>query len=125
MPGRIAVHERCDHGAAGLLELKEYDVVGAAALAQRDIGTQTHRTDPDNLVSDVDDAVSGQDARPVGRQRLQVGIQCLGDLVGLGGVRASDKWGLFNDVTAAVTLLGESGQRTIAGAPARPRQATR
>jgi hypothetical protein len=28
VPGRIAVHERCDHGAVSLLELKEHHIVG-------------------------------------------------------------------------------------------------
>jgi hypothetical protein len=65
------VDEPRDDRAAGLLELQEQHVVGAAALAQRDPGAQPDRADADDLVRDVDQAVAAEDARPVRRQRAR------------------------------------------------------
>ena len=60
VPRRLAVNKARDHRPAGLLELKENDVVRAAALAQRDEGTQSNGADADDLVGDVDQGVAAK-----------------------------------------------------------------
>ena len=52
-------------GAASLFKLEENDIIWAATLAERNIGAQSHGSDPDDLVRDFDERVPAQDPRPV------------------------------------------------------------
>src|SRR5688572_29269189 len=71
VPRRVAVHVLRHHGPPRLLELEEQHVVGAGALAERDVGTEPDGAHPDDLVRDVDQSVAAEDLRPLRRQGPQ------------------------------------------------------
>ena len=80
VPGGLTVHVAGQDRPAGLLQLQEQHVVGAAALQQRDVGAQPDAADAHHLVGDVDQRVAAQRPPPVRGQGAQVLVQSLGEL---------------------------------------------
>ena len=115
-----AVHEGGDHRAARLLELEEHDVVGAAPLAEHEVGPKADAADADDLVDDVHDGVAGQHPAPLGRHGQQVVVQGRHDEVLVTVGDAGDEGRVLDDAPHPVALLGQPGQRPVAGAPPSP-----
>ena len=122
VPGRVAVHVAGQHRPAGLFQLQEQHVIGAAALQQGDVGAQPDAADADHLVGDVDQGVAAQGPAPVRGQGGQVLIEPAGELVGLGVVDPGQQRRVFGDPALPVAFAGELGQRPVAGPAARLRR---
>ena len=105
VPRRVAVHVRRDDGPPRLLELQEEHVVRTGALAQRDVGPEPDRADPDDLVRDVDQPVAAEDDGPLRPHGLQVLVEGDGDALVLLRVRPGDQRRLLHEAQPAVVLL--------------------
>ena len=115
MPGVRAVGEACQHRALRLLELQEQQIVGRRALQQGDEGPQSDRTDPDDLVGAVDQPVTTDDAPPLQRQRAEVIVQSLGDLLETGIRDTGQQRAIRPDLQRPSLAGGQLRQCTVAG----------
>ena len=120
VPCAVAVNVPRDDRASSLLQLQEQHVVGAAALAQHHVGTQGHAADADHLVGDVHHGVSAQHPPPMGRQRAQVLIEALDELLGLLCGQPGDQRRLLDDPPTRRPGFGEPRQRTVTDPATRP-----